>query len=172
MTTPATPDLAGLTIESDIPYLPDGMRVQYKEDFVYNVQMGTIVGGGQATNQIAIDSGSYFAVVAQTAVVYDPTTPQTPIDPIATGLRVFMQAGSSAVAYANTNNGVHIGQWFGTAERPFYWVKRGLLWKAGDNINFTVFNITGAQSYAVELAFSGFKIFLSFDDSIDATPRS
>lgn len=168
MTPPAV-----LSIEDDLPFLPGGFEHKYKEPFVYALQLGTIAAGASGVGQIVVDSGSYFCVTHQAAVI-SATDFTSKLDPKDAPFRVFMKASSSAVAYQNTNNGVAIGGWFGTSEQPHYWLKRGLLWKAGDQIDFTVRSqlAAGGTDYDVELVFAGFKVFLNFADSVDTTPRA
>jgi hypothetical protein len=159
--------------DGDIPYLPAGFEDCYKEPFIYTVNLGLIASGGQAPGQIAVDSGSYFAVTQQMATVSpSPYGKNTFVDTQFVPVRIFLQSGSSAIAYNNTQNGVDIGAWFGVGMDPGYWPRRGMVWKPNDSINVVGFNIDTVTAYLVEVSFAGFKLFPQFEDVFAKRPRA
>jgi hypothetical protein len=160
-------------IEADLPYLPADLRAQYGEPFAYTIQLGTVTHAASASGQIVVDSASNFIVVAQTAAISSlPVTDANTVAPDEVPIRIYLQAASSAVAYCNAAGGVMLGHWFGTAQHPFYWTRRGLPWKAGDNINVVANNLDPAIDYNLSLTFVGFKTFPNFPDQVTPEVRS
>lgn len=151
-----------LTIDEEIRYLPPEYEGLYSEDFTYTKTFDSIGPGKTVTDILAIDNDTVFVCTDQCAVIWDPAAPETIKSPDQSPILASIKAGTSAVGYSN--DPVHLSSYFGTAQRPYIWKKRGFRYTANQSANLTLSNIDSAKTWTVQLTFNGFKVF-NFPDS-------
>jgi hypothetical protein len=150
-------DEYGIDLDAD-GYLPPGFRGKYKEPFVYTVNFLPIAGAsGVLSATTNINNDSWFACVAQTALIVDSATHNTTFT-APTVAAILISLGDSSSGKQMCDAPVHIALWFGTALQPFVWLRRARLYRGGGQIQVSAQNVMAA-SQDLRLAFIGFKIY-------------
>lgn len=131
-------------------YARDGFTVQY-QPFSYPADFLPLAASAEQTVQVAIDQDADFVLAQQTITAFE--TDGT--DVLAPNLTVQLRPTSSQRQLQT--NPVHVGNVFGTGERPHLYFKP-LVLSARSSLQVTLTNLV-ATAYNVYLNFEGVKAF-------------
>lgn len=140
----------------NVAFIPPGFEGLYLKPFTYNVVFnGTVVGANVGTANVQNDS--YFVCTAQYADFWDNATGNT--------TQTLPQAYPGTVQVIDTSSGsflmdqpVPISAYFGTAQQPYVWLYRAMVYMPGGQIQVTFTNRLAASQRA-QFSFTGFKVY-------------
>ena len=122
--------------------------------FMYHTSFTPIAVSALVTNAIQIDADSDFVALAGVMAVFD-----SPADAaVVANPRFTVQVTSTGSGRIYMNEGVDIGNMFGSAQRPS-WFERPMVFPANSVVNVQIRNLQ-AVAFNVRLGFMGAKVYL------------
>ena len=133
-------------------WYPDAAKSQAIDFFIYGTDFLPLGAAAALTQNINIDGSSAF-VICSTQLVETDTTDTTFLaqHPL---LASILDTGSGRVL---SNIPIHVDNWFGTAERPYFWPVPKIV-APNATLQVTLQNLE-ATARNVRVALAGFKIF-------------
>lgn len=146
----------GVTLASNVAYIPPGLEDCFKQPFSYVVQFPSI---GATTQSVStqINNDSYFVCTEQTASIWDADS-QATTQILPGAFAAFATAYDTSSGKTAMSAPVPFSSLFGTGTLPYVWLYRAMIYKPGGQITVTLQSLV-ATAQTVTCVFTGFKVF-------------